>query len=171
MTRLTDLRAALLRYDGKDTSTLSSLNRDLRDLPDFVDRLAALADDPIGTVAAGATWLMRAELADGARLSASGTAELVGRLDAVTDWQARLHICQSIPNLDLPDEAREACASWLRSQLDSPRPFLRAWAGDALCNLLGPGPETSDVLDRLAGDPAASVRARARRIQAELGGI
>ena len=50
-------------------------------------------------------------------------------------------------------------------RLNAPRPFLRAWALNALCHLQGSGAETAALLIRMEADAAASVRARVRNLR------
>ena len=119
----------------------------------------------------GATWLLRAWLEAGATLSDRQVVELADRLERIgSDW-ARLHIAQAVGSLPVPAEVAERFAAFLRGGLVSERPFLRAWAMDGMVRLAREHPDYSEEADLALhaafADPAASVKARARRVAAE----
>ena len=161
------LEAALKSYDGKATGILSEIRASFGGRPAFLAELVRLAAHDDAPVSDGATWLIKNLLEDGVRLTRSQTEDLVGRLKAMSSWQAQLHICQSVRYLEASAPLADACADWLTPLLQSDRPFLRAWSMDALhhlavrsANLAG---RAEAALDAAEQDPAASVRARARR--------
>ena len=164
---MTELEDALEEFDGKATSLLSEIKARFGDSPAFMDELIRLADCESGHVSAGATWLIKNLLEDGGRLSEQQTQDFLGRLNGVSDWQSQLHVCQSFQYLGMPAELAGACAAWLTPILRSDRPFLRGWSMDALQHLASRAPELGDsaaaALRAAEADPAASVRARARR--------
>ena len=161
------LRDALTHFDGKAVSILSEIRAGFGSRKTFVSELVALAADGEAAVSDGATWLIKNLLEDGAQLTPSQTEDLIGRLDAITTWQAQLHVCQSAGHLDVPARQTGAFADWLTPLLQSDRPFLRAWSMDALQHLAARNAElvhrAEAALDAAEQDPAASVRARARR--------
>ena len=164
------LETRLLDFDGKAVTLLSEARTASRDEPGFLGALVSFCADRRGNVGAGATWILRAELEDGATLPPPHTAQLVASLEAITAWQAQLHVCQFMPMLSLtPDQVR-AAQTWLWPFLNHERPFLRAWALDALCRLPGAQADQTirDALHHLESDAAASVRARARKLRQEL---
>ncbi len=164
-----DLRAAIDGYDGRSQSILSEAAARFGTAADYLDALVALAADQDGRVSDGATWMLKAALEDRRKLAAGQVMALVDRLDGLATWQARLHVCQIIGYLDIPIECAARLRDWLAPVLAHDRPFLRAWALDALCRL--PDAENHGqreaLLDRMAEDPAASVRARVRRLRKE----
>lgn len=163
------LETRLLDFDGKAVTLLSEARTACRDEPGFLSALVGFCADGRADVSAGATWILKAELEDGASLSPPLTARLVASLETITAWQAQLHLCQLISMLSLAPDQAEAVRTWLWPFLSHERPFLRAWALDALCRLPGARADQTirDTLYRLESDPAASVRARARKLRRE----
>ena len=161
------LEEALRRYDGKTTEGLAQIRTAFGSQETFLSELVPMAVHKDATVSDGATWLIKALLDDGGRLAGSETEALLGRLDAITSWQAQLHICQAVRHLAVPTHLARNCADWFEALLRSNRPFLRAWAMDALQQLASReavlGDRAAAALQAAEQDPAASVRARARR--------
>jgi len=87
----------------------------------------------------------------------------------LTDWAAVLHLCQSVQYLTVSEENALALAQWLALMLAHQRPFVRAWALDAMGRLAAQDrrfeEQFAEALGAAQQDPAASVRARARNLQ------
>ncbi len=164
---MTTLEDALKRYDGKATSILSEARATFGERRTFLSELVRLSGHDEPNVSDGATWLIKASLEDGVRLSPSQIEELIGRLDAISSWPAQLHICQSAEHLEVSAHQANACADWLTPLLISDRPFLRAWSMNALQHLAKQNPTLAEramaALSAAENDSAASVRARARK--------
>ncbi len=167
----TTLERRLQDYDGVAVSILSEARAVFREVPDFHDDLIRLCCDQRPAIADGATWILKAELDDGAQLPAVLVDRLVASLDEVQSWPAMLHLCQCIRHLLLSPVQAAALRLWLSPLLRHKRPFLRAWALDGLCHLpdVGQDPPILQHLDAMENDPAASVRARARALRKMFG--
>lgn len=162
------LHLALADYDGKQVATLEEIRDSRAPTPEVLDEVIRISTAADGHVAAGATWLLRAWVEAGAVLTKSQMRALTSRLPEVNDPWARLHLCQTVRSLNVEPAHAEAFAGFLRSCRSSDRPFLRAWATDGLHALASAHPEygaeATEAVEDALGDPAASVRARARRI-------
>ncbi len=160
------LEDALASFDGKATTILTEIRAAFGDSRSFVSDLVRLAAHDEAHVRDGATWLIKALLDDGIRLTPSQTDDLIGRLSDAPSWQSQLHLSQSIRHLEIPEHLAEGCADWLTPLLHNDRPFLRAWSMDALQHLVRSDPNLAGraetALSVAEQDPAASVRARAR---------
>lgn len=163
------LRRELTEYDGRNPTILAEMSRRHHDHAAFLSELVSLASDAETVVSEGATWIIKAQLEEGNTLSPQDVQRLVSRLDDVTAWQAQLHICQSLRYIAVPENAAGALEAWLKKIVNAPRPFLRAWALDALCGVLGAGSRTQALLDQMESDEAASVRARVRNLRRAFG--
>ncbi len=163
------LYEALKDFDGKAMTILSEARAALGGRRSFVSDLVRLAAHEEANVSVGATWLIKDHLENGGRLTPARTKTLVGRLDAISSWQAELHVCQSVQYLEPSPEQARACADWLTPLLRSERPFLRAWSMDALQHLAQRNNDLAAraeaALNEADDDPAASVRARARNLR------
>ena len=84
-------------------------------------------------------------------------------------WQSMLHICQSIEWIPLTHEQANRFFQWSQSLTNHSRPFLRAWSLQVLI-IIGSKYDTFQeeairALKNAHDDKAASVRARARKLQ------
>lgn len=155
-------------FDGKNITVLAEARVACGSAPGYLEELVALCADPRASVADGATWILKAELEDGLALPQEMTARLVASLDGVQSWQARLHLCQSVEALDLSADQAETVIRWAQALSNHDRPFLRAWSLHVIVTLArrfdSHRAEAEAALAAAEADPAASVRARARRL-------
>ena len=166
MGNISILRNALEAYDGKSPAILSEISAQHQNRASLMSDLVTLALDAEQDISEGATWVIKALLDQKKTLSEEDVSRLIKGLDGVTAWQAQLHICQCIAHISVPPKATPGLETWLRALLDAQRPFVRAWALDALCRLLGASSKTRFLLNQMESDKAASVRARVRNLRA-----
>ena len=161
----------LSRFDGKSLVELKSIKAARDSSSELLADLVEITGDDDKNMQIGATWLLRAYLEEGARLSAEQIGRLVLRLPTLHDGFSRLHICQSMRQIEVSARHAEAFAVFFRECLLSKNTFLRAWAPDGFCRLAARHPrydaEVRVLIEKALADPAASVRARARKILAE----
>ncbi|MBI1393048.1 MAG: hypothetical protein GC152_09940 [Alphaproteobacteria bacterium] len=162
------LRASLSAFDRRSPARLTEAEARFGNHPSYFDVLIDCLADEAPAVSAGASWLIRHSLERGAEIDADGTSRLIGKLPQVATWDGALHLLQSMRRLRLAPADIDKAAAWAMPHLDHERPFVRAWALDALCALAEREPRlhanAARRLTAAAKDPAASVRARARRL-------
>jgi len=163
------LRERLAAFDGRATTLLGEAEAALQAEPDYIDALIALVPDGQAFVGSGASWLTKSWLERGGALSAAQTAALITTLPhQQAHWSTHLHLAQSIRFLDLTAAQAAACHTWLTPLVSHTRPFVRAWALDALAHIARHHADHraafEAALRAVQQDPAASVRARARRL-------
>ncbi len=162
------LRARLADYDGRSVTILGETEAQLSNEDGYLDALIALCSAREEHMAAGATWLIKSALEAKRELTPKQVETLIMRLPSVCGWAAQLHLCQSIGLLDIPAEQAGDIAAWIKPLLAHDRPFVRAWALDALSHVAarddGLAPSFEDALGKAHDDEAASVRARARNL-------
>jgi hypothetical protein len=159
---------ALADYDGTHKEPLEAILRTWEPTAELLAELVELSSAEDASVAAGATWLLRAWVEQGVPLRPHDVSELARRLTGITALWARLHVCQTIRSLRIDTQDAGLFGTFLGECRGSERPFIRAWATDGLHHLALRHPDyESDArvaLEAALTDPAASVRARARRI-------
>lgn len=163
-----ELKQCLSEFDGKAVSILGETETRFCGHPRFLDDLIGLLDNPTPNVASGASWILKSRLEAGCDLSALQTHALVKQLSSVCEWQAKLHLCQSIRYLKPEPLDAKFLVAWSHNLLDEDRPFLRAWSLDAVCHISNLYPDYRDLASvacqSALEDPAASVRARVRKL-------
>ncbi len=168
-----ELQNALASYDGSDPSGLQNARAEHCGSPGYLADLVAACSDRRPLVVEAATWMLKAEIDAGATLPRSEAAALSDRLDQLHTWASALHVLQALRGFDLDAVLAERYLRWAQTYASHPRPFLRAWSLDAQV-VLGakmPGREADvdAILRRSETDPAASVRARGRKLRQSLG--
>ena len=163
-----DLRRSLDSFDGNAVSMLSEIRARFGTSTDFKPALIGLFAETEGHISRGATWIWLDHLKAGGTATREDWAAINDQLDQITDWQAVLHVLQSVDFLtELPANTR-ALSAFASRHLSHKRPFVRAWALNALCRLAALDPSlTAEAIQAHAdalNDPAASVRARARNL-------
>lgn len=165
------LRAALSAFDGRAMTMLGEAEAALGGEPGYADAVVALVADAAPMVASAATWLLKSHLEKGGALTVEQTGALVAALPDESQgvhWSTALHLAQSVRFLDLAAAGAARMRAWLTPLLTHSRPFVRAWSLDALAHLASHHAEHravfGEALKAAGDDPAASVRARARRL-------
>lgn len=97
-------------------------------------------------------------------LSPADLDALTYSLGLVTGWPGQLHLCQIAGALPLTPDQRTRWVDWAEPLLQHDRPFVRAWALDCVCRLSADAGVVARRLSAAARDPAAAVRARARKL-------
>lgn len=158
----------LALFDGKAAAVLQDIFRaNHPPSDDVLDTLVDVIGDEDRNMQTGASWLLRYYLADGFSLTAAQVARLASNLGAMHDGFGRLHLCQAIGHLDVPEAHAEAFADFMRTSAASKNTFLRAWAPDGFFRLAEQHDrfmeEANAMVVAALSDPSPSVRARARK--------
>jgi hypothetical protein len=163
---VTDLEQALRDYDGRSVTTLSETRARFGNQQGFLRELCAFIRSQEAFISDGATWLIKDCAEDGMPIGANEVAAMLEGLDLVSSWPAALHLCQTVKYLPFTPVQAHRFAIWATPLLEHDRPFLRAWAMDAIQHLATRSTDLTPLAERaLAGakeDEAASVRARAK---------
>ncbi len=164
-----DLYGALVTYDGKSVGALQKIESRFRECVDYPEALIELFGNKTGHVCEGATWLFKSAAESGLFIQSSQLLMFVSAAMRCSIWSSQLHICQTAMYLNFDDMDSVALSVWLKPLLTHERPFLRAWALDALVTLAD---QNSDLrgdaftaLEHASHDPVASVQARVRNLR------
>lgn len=165
------LRAALLEFDGKALSDLSETGLRFKQDSHYFKQLVRLAGDRAAHIDRGATWLLKDHLDQGGALAPDLVEPLLRQLLTEPSWGAALHILQSVRHLDLRRIDEPAIFDAMIAYSSHARPFVRAWAVDAMVRMACVFPDQQAraraAIETASRDPAASVRARARHLSKE----
>lgn len=163
------LREALNTFDGNNISSLGETEARFWHAPGYAEALISLCQDPEDRFQTGASWLLKSHLEHGGSLHPDQVSDLVDQLGKTTAWAACLHLCQLIRHVDLSPAEAKNLARWAMTLCEHDRPFVRAWALDALCYAAETSPDllpiARDQLAKSDADPKASVKARARNLR------
>lgn len=151
-------------WDGQSATRISAIFERYKADKGFASALARLMESP--SHQRGSTWLLKRFLESGARAGGGLSGLVYARLAHLDDWEAVLHVLQSMSHLPISERAAPGVASFLRVNLKHPRSFVRAWAYNGLY-LLGKQHEAhrkkaQALLAAGLRDDAASVKARIR---------
>lgn len=159
---------AIAAFDGTHVEPLRAAAEAAEASPAVMDHLIDVGFGDEQNPQIAATWLLKHYLDQGLALTDAQNGTIAGGLSRLTDWQAQLHLAQSFRRLRCTDEQAAKVIEVLKAWFQSDRKFLRAWACDALWQL---GKQHESVRDTAfatllaaEADPAASVRARARKL-------
>ncbi len=160
-----DLLALLQAWDG-DLRGLHDVAAALPPTSQVAARLVRLSATEAAPVPVAATWILKHWLEAGMALNRRSAGRIAALLRRPLPWQAQLHLLQMLPRLDLTDRAWTALRPRLDPLLASPRPFVRAWAYNALGLLAARDPALRSTVERVFDDALVqeppSVRARIR---------
>ncbi len=168
---MSELLSDLAAYDGKAVTLLSDAEARYGAQPTYLSELVALSANQDGHVSDGATWLLKASAEKGLTPSPDEIGALIENLQMMSSWPAQLHICQLVGLIAVPAVSAPALANWLEGLLAHQRPFIRAWSMSALSSLATQhaqfAAQAAAARQAAQADPAASVRARARKVAEE----
>lgn len=131
----------------------------------FLDRLVRCARNP--RLQSNSTWMIKRALERGDSVPDQSD-EILKLLPAMDEWQARLHILQSIRFLQISGLAAEGLHAQLLRLAKEGNNFVRAWAYDGLYRLGSQHPEFAEEAEALLQEAlefeAPSVKARIRNL-------
>lgn len=157
----------LSHFDGKSVAVLEAIKAGTEAGPDLFDLLVVATGDEDKQMQTGAAWLLRAYLQDGGELSPEQVGSLAANLLDMHDGFGRLHICQAMDHITVPEEQAEAFADFFRSSQATKNTFLLAWAPHGFFRLALQHEryldEARSMVESALTHSAPSVRARARK--------
>ncbi|MEM7279220.1 MAG: hypothetical protein AAF385_13955 [Pseudomonadota bacterium] len=114
------------------------------------------------------TWFIKKHLEQGATADPAQVSVIYAHAVRITDWEATLHILQSIPRLGIPRAARKQAEIFIRRSLQSENKFVRAWAYNGFSELAEQysayREEASGMFAEALQHEAPSIKARIRNL-------
>ncbi len=154
-------------WDGKSADDIAAVYSRHHGQPAFVDSLVEFSKEP--AYQKGATWLLKRWFESGNSLDSQQITTVYSSLQALEDWESRLHLLQCIPHMPIEKPMKPKVEFFLRASLTDSNKFVRAWAYNGFYELALQYPEYVDevqaIFDLALRDEAASVKARIRNIQ------
>ena len=166
---MTKLRQRLETWDGKSTDELRIIYIEFFDSKRLPAGLVNLIEDR--TLQSGATWLLKHHLETGATIREADRDQIYACLKGLRQWEAQLHVLQSIPYMTISAISRPRVEAFVRESITSTNKFVRAWAYNGFYELARQYPTYQDEANQFFAmamrDEPASVRARVRNILAK----
>ena len=161
------VQEAIADFDGKHVACLREVGQASLG-EDVIEFLVGLAESGDGRSEQAATWLIKAQIESGQRLSGDLSERLLRAAPGFQHWEASLHACQILSHLEISPGTASALVPWLVELSKSERNIVRAWAYSGLQHIsmrhLFLEGEIESTLAQGFADPAPSVRARLRNI-------
>lgn len=128
-----------------------------------------LVADKEENIQTGATWLLKRLAENHVRFKSEHLIALFGSLSELTHWLSKLHVCQMLQYVTIPEESERNVTWFLERNLWDENKFLRAWSYNGFYELARQHGEyiayALEQLERGEADKAASVKARIRNIR------
>ena len=163
------IREELEQFDGKHTDVLEGILSRHRPTHSLIRSLVTLAADKEDKIQTGATWLLKRVAENQYHFKSEHLIALFGSLSELTHWISKLHVCQMLRFIPIPDESARNVVWFLERNLWDENRFLRAWSYNGFYELASQHQNyiayAMEQLERGETDKAASVKARIRNIR------
>ena len=166
-----DLTEALQQFDGKHVEPLETFANQLRpnDIDGHLEALLKQARSKNQRTQVASTWIVKRLSERDVSFSKQQSRDLLRLLSSVSHWEAKLHLLQLLDRLEIPARSSRQLKTTIEQLLDDDNKLIRTWAYNGLYVLADQHPRYQDdvlaLLDLSQADPAASVKARVRRIR------
>ncbi len=161
-----NIKQALHSWDGKSAIDIKAIYDQYSLEENFVNDILELSQSQPYEV--GTTWLLKAWLEEGNKLSSSQVSQLYKSLNHLEHWEAKLHMLQSMPYMPMANSIKNKVYQFLKITLMDQNKFVRAWTYNGFYELSQQYPEyleeTKQFFEMAMRDEAASVKARIRNI-------
>lgn len=153
-------------WDGKSSGDIEMIYNRYLVSKNFLSIIIQLLE--IEKLQSGASWLLKHYLEDGKPIDFKQASNILGKLNKLVNWEARLHVLQSLPNIPIALDKKAGVEYFLRNNLTSGNKFVRAWTYNGFYELSRQYPEyvqeTKQFFEMAMRDEAPSVKARIRNI-------
>lgn len=161
-----ELKTELEQWDGKNTDAITLIYQEHHFEPYFIAQIIELSEEE--SYCSGATWLLKHHFEAEEQLTDSEIDAVYGKLNGIENWEAKLHLLQSIPYMPISENNKPLVETFVRACLGDRNKFLRAWAYNALFVLSQQYPEYLGDVKRLfkiaLRKEAPSIKARIKNI-------
>ncbi len=157
---------AIEKCDEKSVDELNEVYSSFWQGGDFVSLLIGYFS--VESFQTKATWLLKKHLETGNKINEEETSKIWQKLPNLQTWEAKLHILQCIPFLELTLNEKDSIEAFLRENLGSKNKFVKAWAYNGFYELSKDFPEYQEevkvLIENAMVTESASVKARLRNV-------
>lgn len=166
-----ELHEVLKRWDGKRVAYLQNQYTTQVADPAFFNNLVIICfDDP--NCENATTWLLKYHVDSGNKLPQTSVDDLLANCTKLTHWEAKLHILQMLPSLEVSFGSMASVENFVRICLKESNKFVRAWAYNGMYELKKYMPELQpEVLflcQKAMETESPAVKARVNKVIARL---
>lgn len=158
----------LAAWDGKSADDIRAVYQQHRADSDLFVQLVRCAAIPAQQN--GATWLIKHHLESKQHPDPATVVKLLTLLPALDEWEAQLHVLQSLEYLQIPASCTTLVEAFTKASVASDNKFVRAWGYSGFYELARQHPEYQAealaLLQLALDDEPASVKARVRKVLA-----
>ncbi len=162
------MKFEIAAWDYKTTPAIRAIYGNYSKHPSFVKDIVHLLGGVKTEV--GASWLLKHHLDNkGEGLDEKLIDDVYASVTGLSHWGSRLHILQCISRMPIPEHHLENIEEFLRVCLQDTSKFVRAWTYSGIYALAEQYESYKEEAKEMIGeaaqdDPAASVRARCRKL-------
>jgi hypothetical protein len=169
------IRDQLKDFDGKHGDVIERILAEYNSSKSPINELVLLIADDEENIQIGATWLLKRLAETGARFKPKQLIALFDLLPGLDNWVTKLHVCQMLQYVEIPDESKKKVAWFLEQNLLGKNKFVKAWSYNGFYELAKQHREYYDTaiehLERAEAEKAASIKARLRSIRTAMSQI
>jgi len=161
-----NIQDELAAWDGKSAHHIGKIYNNYNNKVVFLHNVIELMAQ--AKCQKAASWLLKHHLENDNKINLPETQSVFKLLHTLDHWESKLHVLQSLPFLNIPNDYKTALEHFLRDCLTQTNKFIRAWAYNGFYELAKQYPEYEEetrlFFDMAMRDEAPSVRARIRNI-------
>lgn len=127
------LKTDIANWDAKQVEVIQAIYDKYSADERFTHSLVAMLNDP--KAQRGATWLLKHHIENKHPLPSKHVTQLLRALEIMEHWEAKLHILQCLPFVEISAECADKLHNILKTFTQSDQKFVRAWAYGGLIEL------------------------------------
>ncbi len=166
------LMSQLQTFDGKHIDTLEKVAEQVTPDNALIEELCEITKQKEAKLQTATTWLLKRFQERGVVYAPSQIETILELFEYINHWEAKLHLLQILPALDIPSQQKERLYQTLIGYLQDNKKFVRAWSYNGLALLADKFPKyRPEVIRRLKDgqqEESASIKARIRNMAKDL---
>jgi hypothetical protein len=165
-------RDELEKFDWKQGDVLKQILSSRRRTNSLIEDLTLLVANKEPIIQTKATGLLKKLAENKVKFKTEHVMVLFDSLAELEDWESKLHVCQMLQHIEIPQRSEGSVVWFLERSLAHENKYLRAWAYNGFYELARQRQEYVDyameIMERGEAEKAAAVKARLRNIRKEM---